>query len=463
MDTVLNGGVPAGASVVVEGAPGTGKTTLAMQFLHQGAAVGEAGLYITFEELPEQLYREMDAYGWDLKELEREGKLRVVSISPDLLMEQMLEPGGLFEQLVAETAAKRIVLDSISLYRYGNLSVREQRETFYRLRSVLKRHGLTALLIREESLSEEDKPAFENYVFDGVIRLRLKVYMEKYRMRTVEVTKMRGRPLLEGEHVYRITGEGIHVVPARSMVEDVAVLKNQKCVSTGLDRLDQVLDGGLAEGTVYLLDTNSKANYKYIMGSIVAKRFEQGETVIALLSSFNSPMEMTNMLAAHGISLEEIIEKERLYLVEHYRRPHPKGLSDYILDVSRHSNQEYREWLAQVLEPVFKKGFSEGRKFFVYYDLNTIVAERGKEFIRNYFAEETAWARSMGVTVLALCNFAEIGDEIASYLERTCNGVLRTWVDGCYQHIQVTKAPNGKISEPMLVENMEERPFIRMV
>ncbi|WJH36669.1 hypothetical protein N6H14_13605 [Paenibacillus sp. CC-CFT747] len=98
----------------------------------------------------------------------------------------------MFEQLVAETAAKRIVLDSISLYRYGNLSVREQRETFYRLRSVLKRHGLTALLIREESLSEEDKPAFENYVFDGVIRLRLKVYMEKYRMRTLEVTKMRG-------------------------------------------------------------------------------------------------------------------------------------------------------------------------------------------------------------------------------------------------------------------------------
>ena len=93
LDKVLNGGFTQGSTIIVEGEPGTGKTTLGVQFLYNGATqLGEAGIYITFEELPDQIYKDMLRFGWDLQELERQNLIRVICISPKLFLEQFLEP-----------------------------------------------------------------------------------------------------------------------------------------------------------------------------------------------------------------------------------------------------------------------------------------------------------------------------------------------------------------------------------
>jgi circadian clock protein KaiC len=463
LDTILHGGLPAGSSTIVEGAPGTGKTTFGLQFLHHGATVdGESGIYITFEELPEQIYRDTEVFGWDLKELERQNRLRVLCISPDTLFSQMLQPSGVFESMVREIGCRRLVIDSISLYRYGQSAGEgELRKTLYTLRGVLRRLELTSILLKETTGGSES--SFENYVFDGVIRLVLQPHLEKFRLRKLEVLKMRGRPICEGEHVYRINGEGIHVLPAGSMVHDASVLKNHKLIPTGLSKLDELLSGGIPTGSVKMLDTNSKANYKYIMGSIVSEQIRAGNRVMVMLSSFNTVYDMKSFLALNDVDLDSLAARKALYFIEHYRRPVPPGLENCVLDASGKTNEEYREWLTAVVGPVLQDGLEKKENWFIYYDLNTIIAERGKEFVLNYFTEETAWARSVGVTVVALCNFREVGEETASYLERTSNGVIRTWVDGAYQFVQVTKSSSGRISEPLIVENIKEKPFIRLM
>jgi circadian clock protein KaiC len=464
LDHILDGGFAKGATVIVEGLPGTGKTTLGMQFLYHGAVhEGESGIYITFEELPEQIYSDMLQFGWDIRQLEAEGKLRVLCISPDVLMEQMIEPNGLFEQIIGQMDCKRIVIDSISLFKYILAFAQSIRPSMYRLRNILRKFSLTALLIREQTEDEGTHPPFENYVFDGVIRLELKAQMEAFRIRTLEVMKMRGRKIHEGEHAYRITKDGIYLIPARSMIVDVVNQLRNEYTPTGIDKLDEVLGGGIVSGTINLLDTNSKANYTYLVGSIISKRFHLGENVIAMFSSLNTAHAVIELMKSYDVYLEETIQRKGLYFIEHYNRTYPEMYVPFVMDASQLSNEKYKEWLFEQLNELIERRKDIKEKWFLYYDLNTIIAERGKNYLTKCFAEETAFMRRLGITVVILCNFAEIGDETASYLQRTVNGVIRTWVDGSYQYIQVIKSASGTISEPLIVENIHEKPYIRLL
>ena len=90
LDKMLHGGLISGSIALLQGAPGTGKTTVGMEFLHHGVMEeDEAGLLVTFEQFPHTLYRDALAHGWNLRELEQEGKLRVVFTSPQVF----LDPG----------------------------------------------------------------------------------------------------------------------------------------------------------------------------------------------------------------------------------------------------------------------------------------------------------------------------------------------------------------------------------
>ncbi|MDF2903790.1 MAG: circadian clock protein KaiC [Bacillus sp. (in: firmicutes)] len=464
LDQLLNGGLPVGSTVLVEGLPGTGKTILGMQFLFHGAVEeDESGIFITFEELPDQLYNEMQDFGWDLRELEKQNKLRVICLSPEVLIEQIEKPNGLIEQMINEINCKRIVIDSISLYQFGSDDLMKSRKTIYSLRNVLRKYKITSLLISELNSSDQGNVPFVNYLVDGVIRLSLKNLMNDFRKRTLEVLKMRGCRIQEGEHIYRISENGIHLVPALSLIEDKALLSNERYSSTGIMKLDQILSGGIPNGTCFLIDTNSKANYKYFLFSIVCNRLVAGENVIMLLSSLMDLFEMRHLLQLFGVSMDEYVKEGKLLFIEHFDRPIPDGYESAVIQVAGTDNREFEKTLKEKLVPIIASSLQKGEKWFIYYNLNTIISQRGKEFLEHYYAEEVSTISSAGITMVTLVNFSEIGSKTASFLERTSHGVIKTWVDGSYQYLQVLKSPQGKISHPLLVENIIMKPFIRLV
>lgn len=463
IDQIISGGFPEGSTIILEGAPGTGKTTIGVQFLYNGAIkANEPGLYITFEEFPQQIYQDMLNFGWDLRELEKQNMLRVVSIKPDVLLKQMKEPNGLFEQLIEEIGCKRIVIDSISLFHFIYTNPHDYRDQLYNLRNILRKFSLTSLLLSEQTQGIADSVSFEHYVVDGVIRLSLAEQMTKFRKRTLEVQKMRGRRIVEGEHIYRITDQGIHLIPALSMVGDTTITTKNH-IPTGIPKLDQLLSGGIPRGSAMIVDTNSKANYKFLTGSIVTQSIKKADRVISLPSSLTTAHDNKELFQLYDLDIRELCQNKRLYFIEHYNRPIPPELEGAVIDVKDLSNDEYVPFLEEKLAPIIREGLENGDHWFVYYDLNTIFSFRGAEFVKRFFAEEIAWARGLNITILALCNFTEIGVETASFIERTANGVIRTWVDGNYQFLQVTKSPSGYVSEPQIVENISESPFIRLV
>lgn len=463
LDHVLHGGLPQGTTIVLEGSPGSGKTTLGLQYLYNGATeYQEPGIYVTFEEMPSQLYTDMLSFGWDLQALERQNLLRVICMSPEMFMEHLIQPDGLFERMFAELHCKRIVIDSINLLTLGIDGEHQRRKLIYKLRNVLRKKGLTALILREQSNMTHNEHPFEHFVTDGVIRLTIRSRYERYRERLLEILKLRGKKFIEGEHVYRITDAGIHLLPCIS-VQPSQENDNLKRTSTGIPRLDDALFGGIPNGSVFMFDTNSKAHTQHLITSIISQRIKGGAKGILLTSNLRTLYDLVKIYALHGVDVEKYVSKKCLYFIDHYNRPCPESLNEAVLNVANLDDSEFKEHVRKALSPTVAEGLKQGEEWFTYYDMNTILSERGEQFVTSYFAEQAANARAYGISLFVVCNFQEIDPKISSFLERSCDGVIRTWVDKTYQYLQVTKSPSGKASEIFIVENIQEEPFVRLV
>ncbi len=114
LDDMISGGFLPGSAVLLQGAPGTGKTSLALQYLVHGATqCDEAGLLISFEEFPRSLHRDAESLGWDLASLERENKLYILFTSPQVLLTSLQTPTSPLNRMLMENDIRRVVVDSV--------------------------------------------------------------------------------------------------------------------------------------------------------------------------------------------------------------------------------------------------------------------------------------------------------------------------------------------------------------
>src|ERR671923_1098082 len=118
LDDILRGGFPRGNVLLVEGAAGTGKTVLGLEFIYRGITeYNEPGIIVTFEVAPKKLIRDAAAFGWDLEELQRQNKLKIIFTSPQVLGQELRSPDSLLLETAAAMGAQRIFIDGISLMR----------------------------------------------------------------------------------------------------------------------------------------------------------------------------------------------------------------------------------------------------------------------------------------------------------------------------------------------------------
>jgi circadian clock protein KaiC len=213
LDKMLNGGLISGSIGLVQGAPGTGKTTLGMQFLHHGVADrGDAGLLITFEQFPHTLYRDALTHGWNLRELEQAGKLRVVFTSPQVFLSSLQSPISPINSAIRDMEVKRAVIDSTTHFQTLTRDPATLRAYYNHLINGLRREGITGLL-----LSEDSGPDFVRgdrgrlaFVVDAVLLLRY-VEIDSVMQRAVAVLKTRGSDHDMAIRRFEIKAGGIEV------------------------------------------------------------------------------------------------------------------------------------------------------------------------------------------------------------------------------------------------------------
>ena len=221
-------GIPRGHSILVCGGPGSGKTTFAIQFLYKGAREhDEPGIYVSLDEEPEDVKRNMSKFGWDLAQLEKEKKLAFVNVSPVRvtpsekagLIQLGMKEFKLIKLLEAirtgieEVKAKRLIIDPVTIF---TLQYPDEVERIYAIRDLItdfKKIGCTNLLISElRGTGLEREHQFEEYLTQGVILLRTAMKDERL-IRMFQVEKMRGLEVDNQPRPYNITNSGIEVYP----------------------------------------------------------------------------------------------------------------------------------------------------------------------------------------------------------------------------------------------------------
>jgi circadian clock protein KaiC len=315
LDDILGGGLPTNHLYLVEGTPGSGKTTLALQFLLRGVRNGEKGLYITLSETKDELLTVAASHGWSLEGMEifelvnEEGLSEAAEQS--ILHPAEIELGETTQGVIAAVdrlKPTRVAFDSLSEMRLLAQNPLRYRRQVLALKSFFTRQGCTVLMLDDRSAEYADVQLHS--IAHGVIQLEQLVDQYGPERRRLRVVKMRGIRFRGGEHDFNLETGGLAVFP-RLVAAEHRSARATSLVTTGTPALDALLGGGLARGSNTLFSGPSGVGKTTTALACVRAALQRGETAVYYLFDEG----ITTLLARSrslGLEVDEYLESGQL-------------------------------------------------------------------------------------------------------------------------------------------------------
>ncbi len=288
LDDILNGGLPANRVYLIEGEPGTGKTTLALQYLMEGVRRGESGLYITLSESREELVAAAQSHGWTLdgfsiyemvppeESLKLESQYTIFHPSEIELGETT---NAVLEQ-VERLKPQRVVFDSLSEVRLlAGDPLRFRRQILALKQYFAGRHS-TVLFLDDKVYGAQDFQVHS--IVHGVISLEHLAVEYGAERRRLRITKLRGSTFRGGYHDFVINTGGVAVFPRLVAAEHHVEYKTES-ITSGIKELDALLGGGLDRGTATLILGPAGTGKSTLGAQFAAASAERGEVTAAFI------------------------------------------------------------------------------------------------------------------------------------------------------------------------------------
>jgi circadian clock protein KaiC len=388
LDDILAGGLPRDCFYLLQGDPGSGKTTLALQFLMEGLRRGENVLYITLSETKEELLKVARSHGWTLEGIPL---IELTAMEATLRPEAqttVFHPSEMelskVSQMVLEEARKnipsRVVFDSLSEFRLIAETPLRYRRQLLNLKQEFSRFKSTVLLLDDKM--DNNQGGRDPHVLSlthGVIEMEQ--FSPDYGMarRRLRVLKLRGVKFREGYHDYMIATGGLRIFPRLIAAEHHATFRREP-VTSGLKELDQLFGGGLDRGTTTLILGQAGTGKSSLAMHYAAHMAENGER--SMFFVFDETRDI--MLArakALGLSLAKHVQKGTITV----QQVDPAELSP-------------GEFAVRII-----RGVEAGCKLVIIDSLNGYLnAMPGERYLNNQLHELSSYLNQQGVVTILI-------------------------------------------------------------
>lgn len=382
LDHVTGGGFPRGRTTLVAGTSGSAKTVLATQFLVGGIRqAGEAGVFVTFEESPDDIRRNVAGFGWSLAEHEAAGQLRFVDASPDPTDREVVvgdfDFGALIarvEHAVRAVGATRLTIDSVGTVfgRFGD-TARVRRE-LHRLLAATRELGVTTLVTAErtDEYGGVARHGVEEFVADNVVILRNALETQR-RRRTVEVLKFRGADHRKGEYPFSVNPSlGVVVIPLSAMHLDQP--SSSERITSGSADLDTMCGGGFFRDSVVLVSGATGTGKTLTSTGFMASGAAAGERCL-LFGFEESRDQLVRNARSWGVDLEALEGSGALRVVCAY--PEADTLEDHLVDIKAQIDEFRPDRIAiDSLSALERIGSEQGFREFII-GLTAFIKEQG--------------------------------------------------------------------------------------
>ena len=326
LDDVLLGGVSRGNVILVEGAAGSGKTSLGLEFIYRGALEHDSpGLVVSFEIAPQRLMRDAQGFRWDFADLEARRRAKIIYTSPVVLLQELQSGDGVLAREIAELGARRVLIDGLTPVKVVGEALHGStfRDRLHLLVEMLQHKDVTALITREVPALETARASQfsdEHFVCDTIIALRAEPRGRSV-LRSLEIIKSRGQDFITGQHTMRIEeGQGVRVYPRASARPRVLLEQptSSQRSSVGVEAIDEMMGNGLYDGSITLCVGVSGTGKTLLGLQFLVEGAKQGKKGL-LVSLDEHPAQIVRNAEGLDLQLQKYIDAGLVHI--YYEAP----------------------------------------------------------------------------------------------------------------------------------------------